>query len=231
MISQFVSDLQLPLSQIRLETYRPHNGSDLEMLTNYFWNIDLAEALVPCLHAVELALRNTIHTAFEQYYGTDLWFYTPGLLQSRQLIEFAHAFDKVVKKSPPLAPRVVAELTFGFWVTVLSGPYDQPIWAKNGYALLKQAFPNANASRHQIHERFNDIRILRNRVMHYEGLWDQAKLDIVQKHTNIHEAIRWISPTLGKAILAVDNFDIVFHGRTQVQADLKRHLGLSQLHR
>ena len=44
----------LALSQDRLEAYRSPGGNDLEMLTNYFWNIDLVEALVPCMHAVEL---------------------------------------------------------------------------------------------------------------------------------------------------------------------------------
>jgi hypothetical protein len=59
--SQFVAELYLALSQDRLEAYRSPGGSDLEMLTNYFWNIDLVEALAPCMHAVELALRNSLH--------------------------------------------------------------------------------------------------------------------------------------------------------------------------
>ncbi len=81
MSAQFVSDLYFALSIDRLEAYRSANGSDLEMLTNYFWNIDLIEALVPCLHAVELALRNSIHAALTTQYGTEMWFYQPGVLE------------------------------------------------------------------------------------------------------------------------------------------------------
>jgi hypothetical protein len=226
LVAQFVSDLRLPLSQIRLETYRPRNGSDLDMLTSYFWNIDLAEALVPCLHAVELALRNSIHTACSAHYGTDLWFYTPQLLESGQLSEFSRAFQKVAKKSAPIAPYLVAELPFGFWVTLLSGPYDQPIWAPNHFALLRAVFPHTTNSRDQIHTRFNHIRMLRNRVMHHEAIWDQTKINLPQKHTEIHEAIQWISPTLGRAIQAVDSFQTNFNGRAQVEAGLKQRLGI-----
>jgi hypothetical protein len=63
-LRQFVLDLYLPLSKVRLEEYRSKvdPSSDLEMITNYFWDIDIAEAMVPSLHAVELAVRNSIHT-------------------------------------------------------------------------------------------------------------------------------------------------------------------------
>jgi hypothetical protein len=90
-ISQFVADLQKVLSQERLDEYRPPGGTDLDMIVNYFWDIDLAEAIVPCLHAAELALRNSIHDAFATHYGTDLWFYQPGVLEPGQLGELSRA--------------------------------------------------------------------------------------------------------------------------------------------
>jgi hypothetical protein len=224
-VSQFVTDLHLPLSQVRLEAYRPPNGDDLEMLTNYFWNIDLAEALVPSLHAVELALRNSIHTALTNHYGTDMWFYQLDLLQPRQLSEFAQALEKVAKKPHPRAGRLVAQLTFGFWVTLLSAPYEQRIWQPNNYANFAAVFPNVgNVSRKQVADRFNDIRILRNRVFHYEAVWSRPNL--FQEHTDIHEAIGWISPTLHQSILAVDDFPTAFQARAQVETRLKQHLGI-----
>lgn len=228
MATQFAANLHLPLSQIRLEGYRPQpSGSDLDMLTNYFWNIDLAESLVPCLHAVELALRNSIHAAFTAHYGTDMWFYQEDVLQSGQLVQFANGLREVAKKPKPLAGRIVAELQFGFWVTLLSGPYDQEIWANSNFTLLRTVFPNApTLSRDQAHKRFNPIRQLRNRVMHHEPIWDQNKINLTQRHQEIHEAIQWISPTLGQAILAVDNFKVVINGKAQVQAGLKTHLGI-----
>ena len=63
-VDQFVQAMAMPISVPRLERYRPKTGAapNLHMLTNYFWNMDLAEALFPSLHAVEVALRNTINT-------------------------------------------------------------------------------------------------------------------------------------------------------------------------
>jgi len=223
-VSQFVSNLHLPISQVRLETYRPPNASDLEMVTNYFWNIDLAEALVPSLHAAELALRNSIHSALAAHFGTDMWFYQPKLLEGRELGDFARALMKVSRKGPLTVDRIVSSLMLGFWVSMLNSPYEQKLWSANHYALVRTVFPNATGSRKDISDRFVMIKDLRNRVFHLEAVWNDPNLLI--KHQHIHEAISWISPTLRQAIHAVDNFPGVFHERAQVHADLKQHLGL-----
>jgi hypothetical protein len=115
--SQFVPDLYLVLSQDRLEAYRPPGGTDLDMLTNYFWNIDLIEALVPCMHAVELALRNCLHNALTVLYGTDMWFYQPAVLESQGVINLGRALQDAAQKPPLRAGKIVAALSFGFWVS------------------------------------------------------------------------------------------------------------------
>lgn len=227
MVAQFVSDLHRALSHDRLEAYRgPVGAGDLEMLTNSFWNIDLAEALVPCLHALEVALRNSIHTVFTQEYDTDMWFYRPGLLESGQLNQVAGALRDVAKQPPLLSGKIVAALNFGFWVALLSDRYQRPIWQPNNYRLLHQVFPNAvGLQRHVAHNRLNDIRDLRNRTFHYEAIWYRHNLR--QEHTDIHQVIEWISPTLHRAIHAVDHFPAILNGKSQVEADLKRHLGIT----
>ncbi len=194
------------------------------MLTNYFWNIDLAEALVPCLHAAELALRNSLHNTLTAHFGTDMWFYRQGLLQSGELIDFARALARVAKKPPPLAGRLIAELNFGFWTAIISSPYDS-LWKPNHYQLFYTAFPHAHGvSRKQICARFVAIKNLRNRVAHYEAVWYRASL--AQEHQDIHRAIDWIDPILGQAIRSVDNFHSIFTGRAHVEANLKAHLGI-----
>ena len=225
MVAQFVSDLYLPLSQNRLEAYRSPGASDLEMVTNYFWNIDLAEALVPSLHGIELALRNSIHTALTAHYGTEMWFYLPGLLESGQLNQLAAALRNVSNRPPLVAGKLVAELNFGFWVALLSARYEQRVWQPQSYALLATVFPHATGlSRKQIHDHLNPIRDLRNRVFHHEPIWYQ--MNLLQLHADIHQAIRWISPTLHRAIHAVDGFPTAHAGKAQVEASLKAHLGI-----
>jgi hypothetical protein len=218
--SQFVTKLGLPLSQIRLEAYRPASGSDSEMVANYFWNVQLAESLVPALHAVELALRNSIHTALTDRFQNEMWFYQLDVLQPGQLVQFAQALSKVAKKPHPHAGRVVAELTFGFWVTLLSAPYDQTLWRTENFSLLNTIFPHAvGYSRKQIADRFNHIRLLRNRVFHYEAIWNRPNLQA--DHADIQLAIGWISPTLLDSILAIDRFRNAFDAREQVATRIR----------
>jgi hypothetical protein len=223
-VSQFVADLQRTFSQERLDEYRPAGGSDLDMIVNYFWDIELAQAIVPCLHAAELALRNSVHNAFTAYYGTEMWFYQPGVLEPGQLGELSRALGQLSRRrAQPTSGRIVAELTSGFWVTVLSDPYHQRIWQPDSFAMLRAVFPHSGTlPRQVIQTRFNSIRKLRNRVFHFEAIWDRP--DLLREHTEIHEAIGWISPTLQQAILAVDHFPQVAVGREHVETDLKAHL-------
>ncbi len=226
MVSQVIEDLQLPLSNIRLQTYRPDNGSDEDMVTNYFWDIALGEALLPALHGVELALRNSIHTHLTALYNSNMWFYIPGVLEPGQLNQLSAALGQLAsRRTTPTDGHIVAELTFGFWVTLISDPYQQRLWQPNGYALLSSVFPHAPAlSRKQIHARYNLIRRdLRNRVFHHEAIWDRPKLQ--WEHQEILEAIGWISPTFEKAIRGIDKFPTVLSNRSQLEANIRHHLG------
>ncbi len=168
--------------------------SDLEMITNYFWDIDLAEALVPSLHAVELAVRNSMHAALAKRSRTEMWFYEPGLLRSTQLQMLASGLDKLARKNNAATPdRIVSALPFGFWVSLLTGPYEQPLWQPDGFQLLFEVFPNAGAvTRKQVHTRLDGIRELRNRVFHHQHIWDKANLQ--REHVQILEAISWVNP-------------------------------------
>jgi hypothetical protein len=230
-INSFVTDLHLPLSQIRLQRYRPFDGlnygSDLEMLTNYFWNIELAEALFATLHGVEVGLRNTIHATLTSRYQTEEWWHQRRVLLLKQHDHInAIEQDYLTKHKMAITPgRLIAELNFGFWTTILSRPYDSRIWRYRGYVLLAQAFPHSGGiPLADIHRRFNDIRFLRNRVMHYEAVCDRP--DLAQEHVNIHQAMRWISPALHRGIHVVDDFADVFqHGRLRVYNQLHDFLG------
>lgn len=222
----FSMDLTRPLSHERLGKYRPVGGSDLQMLTNYFWNIKLAETLVPCLHLVEVALRNTIHTTLSHHFGTDMWFYENELLESNQMRDFAFALGKVSKKSKPWPGRIVAELNFHFWISLLNAPYEQRLWQPDGYALLFVAFPSAEGwSRKQISDRFTAIKELRNWAFHHEPIWNRPNLK--QEHMDIYQAIEWISPSLHHAVQAVDTFEPALAGKSAIEAELMWRLGLA----
>ena len=111
---------------------------------------------------------------------------------------------------------------------MLNRPYEERIWSRNKYGPLKTRFPSAtNKVRKQwlLRGRFFEINLVRNRVMHYEPVWNQPNL--TQQHRNILEAIGWISPVKRDSIQIVDRFpDVYQNGRQRVEADLKNHLGI-----
>lgn len=127
MVSRLVSELMLPISEIRIERYRPDDGTDLEMVINYFWNIELSKALYPSLQTLEISLRNSIHTAAMHKYGNDpFWFDRPNVLLDRQLEQIKEPREKL-NVSAQEADDVVDALTFGFWVGLFNSLHESPL--------------------------------------------------------------------------------------------------------
>ncbi len=175
MVSTVFADLARGVSKPRLAKYRPQNGSDFDTIANYFWNIQLSEALYPGLAVLEVTLRSSIHDALTAREGTDMWFRM--LLEPGQLRGYAETHYMLynrLRRKHPTSGQIVAELTFGFWTTLLSQPYHQTLWAPGKSALIKNVFPHlpkTPSNRHFFHQRYNDLRMLRNRVMHHEPIW------------------------------------------------------------
>lgn len=236
MVVQVIADLRAGVSQPRLESYRPAGGSDLDMIVTYFWNIALAEALYPGLAALEVILRSSIHSSFTAHAATDMWFRE--LLELGQLRDYAHAHVSLInrrKGAHPTSDQIVAERTSGFWTTLLSQPYHQRIWAPNRTAMVKMVFPHLPRlpnNRHTIHQRYNDLRFVRNRAMHHEPVWNGVRLPqrgvvaLEVLHQEMIEAIGWISPTAQRAVDRLDRFTSVLNNRVQLQNDLSARLGI-----
>lgn len=229
MVQAYVVDLERAVSRARLSKYRPRNGTDFDMAVNYFWNIELSEALYPGLAALEVTLRSSVHEALTTREGTDMWFRTQ--LEPGQLRTYADAYLKLLKDlkgQHPTSGQVVAQLTFGFWTTLLSQPYNQSLWAPHKIALLKAVFPNLPPvpnNRHFIHQRYNNLRLLRNRVMHHEPILFRP--DLYQEWEGMIDAIGWISPTTRDSVLAIDHFDDTFHsGKARIEAALRQRFNL-----
>jgi hypothetical protein len=241
MVSAFVAGLRLPVSPVRLESYRPPSGTDLEMLVNYLWNMELNEAFFPSLHAVEVSFRNSIHAAASAHYGSEFWFDQPNVLLAGQRRSIARARDKLTENQKPhTAGRIVAALSFGFWVSLFNDPYerymagqpaDRLYWHDRNSrpSLLLVAFPHLTRrykSRGRVEGRYEQILELRNRVAHHEPIW--ARPYLKREHDLILNAIGWVSPEMHDAISLSDRFrDVHQNGWESVEKKLKKHLGIS----
>ncbi|MEX2315224.1 MAG: hypothetical protein WD628_05850 [Thermomicrobiales bacterium] len=232
MFADLIESLEPSLSAARFARYRPvgeHDDPDLEVIVNYVWNMALADSLYCCLSAVEVALRNTLHTTLADHFGTPTWYSQTGIMDLEQQQQLASATSKIMFHKKPVTPdRLVGEMTFGFWVTILSRNYEARLWRANKSETIKHAFPHVPRKlrkRGSIHEQYNQMRALRNRVSHHEPLFDDIKL--TQRHQSVLEGIRWINPELRQLVDRFDRFPEVYaNGRSRVESQLKDHLGI-----
>lgn len=241
MVSVFIKGLEPAISNDRLEAYRPPAGTDLELLTNYLWNMQLNEALYPSLHAAEVGFRNAIHAAASSHYQTEFWFDKPGVLMNSQVDSVSRARSKAkAAKTTPNAGHIVAELHFGFWVSLLYDPYERNVAGKgppdrlywhdlnNRPALLLVAFPHLtrrNRARIKVYNRFKEIKDLRNRVAHHEPIYKRIYLH--REHQLTLEAIGWINQEMKEAITFCNRFPRVYRqGASEIEQKLKQKFGI-----
>jgi hypothetical protein len=208
MQTQFASQLLQALSTERLAAYRgrlPASASDREVFGRYAWNITLSESLYPSLQILEIALRNTIHHAASNEFGQVDWFDMTGILRHKhELDAVSKAKLTLAQQNKPLdANRIVAEVSFGFWTSLLDRRYEQTLWPR----LLKPAFPHMprkQRTRDNLSKRFQKVRQLRNRVFHHEPIWHWR--DLAQQHHDILEALSWIEPAAHDLVQVLDRF-------------------------
>lgn len=233
MAAQFITALERPVSRVRLENYRPANGSDLDMIVNYFYNVELSEALYPTLQAFEVALRNSVHLTLSQHFHNAYWFDIPGLFPppkppaTMPWQEVAIKRDQLTKeKKPHDADRIGAEMHLGFWHGLFNRPFENRLWRPNRSALVARVFPlapNSQRNRQSVWNRIDRVRILRNRVMHYEPIWHRTRLN--DDHSAILEALWWISPDMHDTIAMCDRFPLVHgEGRADIEQRIRNEI-------
>ena len=95
-----------------------------------------------------------------------------------EIIHHRHEVDALEKartklrreRKRPDVGRIIAELNFGFWTSLLDRRYEQVLWP----AMIKQVFPHMprrQRTRVNLVERFNEVRQLRHRIFHHESIW------------------------------------------------------------
>jgi hypothetical protein len=223
MLEDRLHDLRAAASDVRLQSYRQSDQGDIDTVVHYLWNLRLSEALYPILAIFEVALRNQVHNALTQRYGTERWFDKHGVLHERESHEVEEAKDALARDDIPVDPdHVVSRLNLGFWCALLQEPYEDRFWAPDGGALLKTVFPHApegTRSRNPLWEICNRSRVLRNRVAHYRPVYNQP--DLAQVHADTVAAIGWMSRAMADLVTLTDRFDEVWEqGENQARGRL-----------
>ncbi|MFC4911835.1 hypothetical protein [Actinomadura gamaensis] len=177
----------------RLRPYLTATDGDVESAVRlYSWNIEISSAFYGPLHCLEIGLRNSLHDRLREHHGRDDWWHAAPLRpESRRKVEDAQRKARRARagRRPVLADDVVAELTFGFWVSLLSTTADRHFWVPT----LHQAFPAYRGSRRDLHHPLFTMLLFRNRVMHYEPVHDRP---LANRHATTYRLLGHIDQGL-----------------------------------
>lgn len=201
-------DLSLP----RLRRYiRAAHGNARTAERLYWWNIEVSAALLGPLHCLELALRNALHAALARHHDRpDWWAVAPLNERGHRLVNDARrSCGRRRRQTTP--DDVVAELSFGFWVSLLShgSGYDRYFWVP----VLHSAFPYYRGRRDDLYHELTSLVLLRNRVMHHEPVHHRR---LSADHDTIYRVLGYLSPELAKEAQVMDRLPAVLAGRADV---------------
>ena len=155
LIKRFISDK-------RFESYR-----DIE---EYQENLIVSKQSYIPLSILEVSLRNSIdmllsHKVGENWHMDESFLTRDGVFKVKQAVELLERRRENISKH-----KIIAELSFGFWVNLFKKPYDKKLRIND----LKKIFPNLPPrnikliNREKVYKELNHIRNFRNRIFHYE---------------------------------------------------------------
>jgi Abi-like protein len=206
---QTILALERSLSSDRLSTYLSATHENRESaLRLYIWNVDVSGALYAPLQGLEVALRNALHDALSGSHSFAWYDTLTKLLDDRTAEEIEKAKKIIIRRNVAVTPsNIVAELSFGVWVSLLHGSYHNSLWTPS----LHKAFPNRNNKNHKaIYNSLNHLRKLRNRIAHHEPIFARH---LSSDYASIITAIEWICPETAAWVDAHSRFHQVMRDR------------------
>ena len=169
------------MSPARFATYRGATGSDVEALRLYTWNTAVAAAFYGPLQTLEVTLRNAVHDALSASRGVR-WFDDGAVLRPAELRVVGDVTQRLHDLGrQPTPGRVVAELSYGFWVGLFANAYDSTIWRTE----LHKVFTPRVKDRRGLHDALDRLRTLRNRIAHHEPVFQRMLEDDYRRIRNV----------------------------------------------
>lgn len=203
-----ISNLETVLSNERLIKYRFAAGGDFETAIRlYLWNVDLSQSMYGPLQGFEVGLRNAISKALEVPYGND-W-YENISWDKRELFRIGEASDVLHELGLRVTPAaMVSSLRLGFWVGLFDRHYENDLWRP----YLRWVFPNGPKPlrRQDVFSIAHRIRNLRNRIAHYEPIFNR---DLAADHELVLQFVSWICTDTGEWLRYHSTFNEAWKSR------------------
>ena len=180
------------ISRQRFGTYRklfnqivnnPAMSNEHNMVLFYMEIQDIYSQFFMPIQALEITLRNKLHSCQSKHYRSNNWFRklfdedictekAESAFNTTKRFAVKEFKEKGITTRSPSPEDYVSRLNFGFWVELLSSEYrSTQFWQY--YA--KEVFPNKNKVKiGTIYDSLSRIHSIRNRLYHYEPLWDTS---------------------------------------------------------
>ncbi|MGJ0311583.1 Abi family protein [Aliarcobacter cryaerophilus] len=150
---------------ISTERFRSYSGID-EYLENLVFS---KKAYIP-LSILEISLKNSINELLTEKLGEN-WLENKDFLTNDSLRKIEEAKKILYRRAEPISKsKIIAELSFGFWVNLFKKPYEMKLRTKDIQKIFTNLPPKKEKmiNREVIYKELNHIRNFRNRVFHYE---------------------------------------------------------------
>lgn len=195
------------LSEPRFAPYLAKTGGDLRTAIQlYWWNVGVSAAFYTPLHCLEMALRNAIHQQLAaNFRRTDWWDVAPLNKGGLRLVEDARS-KLATRARPTTADDMVAELSFGFWVSLVSNTYHRNLWVP----CLHKAFPFHRGRRRPLHDGLHTMLLFRNRIMHHEPIHHRH---LEADHATILRLLGYLSPAMAVQLKSYDPVEAMLRNR------------------
>lgn len=152
------------ISQERFDSYKD--------MKEYNENLKFSKKSYIPLSIMEIALKNSINEHLTNKLG-ERWYEDKKFLTIDSFKKVNEAKNILYRRGEKISkPKIIAELSFGFWVNLFKRPYEKKLRTKD----LQKIFLNLPSketkvlNREILFKELNHIRNFRNRVFHYEKI-------------------------------------------------------------
>ena len=175
------------ISEDRFKSYKD--------LGEYSENLVFSQNAYIPLSILEVALRNALNNHLSNKIS-DIW-YEDDFLTKDSIEKVSQAKSLLIKRRERIdKEKIIAELSFGFWVNLFKKPYDKKLRIND----IKTIFPNLPSkdekliNREILFSKLNHIRNFRNRVFHYEKVLNKDNYNNINE--DVFEIIKYFDNEL-----------------------------------
>jgi hypothetical protein len=207
MNNDFFKSLERSISSSRISTYKSNGHTEIETIADYVLNAKISQNFYFLLQNLEVSLRNAIYDSFKKHYPNSDFFYlfennsfnrykSKKEKHSRECWKMLCGVKYKLKHMQTLSDgKIIAELNFGFWTELLISRDNKytDMWRR----IFLDVFPNykikssIDKDKISIALKIDDIRNFRNRIFHYEPIYNQS--DLIKKHIDIFDILTWLN--------------------------------------